>query len=113
MNSSRPVTDPKLAVFEEIIARTLCQPMRYWARTGLPDPKEVSLVLRRFKDFGNAAGRARRGSTFAPCDSSVRIGLLVPSRVSNRGKFLVALLVSHRRLGQRPVAAPIDRWIET
>ena len=31
-----PVTDPKLAVFEELIACTLCQPTRYWARIRSP-----------------------------------------------------------------------------
>jgi hypothetical protein len=56
-----PVTDPKRAVFEELIARILCRPIRYWARTEVPYLKEASLVLRRFKDFGNATGRARRG----------------------------------------------------
>ena len=35
--------------------------MRYWARTKLPYLKAVSLVVRRFKDFGNAIGRVRRG----------------------------------------------------
>jgi hypothetical protein len=62
MNSSRPVTDPKPAFFEELMARTLAK--RHRAR---PYMKEASLVLRRFKDFGNAAGRAGEGTTSAPC----------------------------------------------
>jgi hypothetical protein len=53
MNSSRPVTDPKLAFFEELIARSLAKRL-----PGRPYLKEASLVLRRFKDFGNATGRA-------------------------------------------------------
>ena len=57
MNSSRPVTDLKLAFFEELIAPTLAKRSR--AR---PYLKEASLVLRRFKDFGNATGRAGEGA---------------------------------------------------
>jgi hypothetical protein len=57
MNSSRPVTDPKLAFFEELIARSLAKRL-----PGRPYLKEASLVLRRFKDFGNATGRAGEGA---------------------------------------------------
>jgi len=61
MSSSRPVTDPKRAVFEELIAR----PLSAYAILGLyriARLKEASLVLRRFKDFGNATGRAGEGA---------------------------------------------------
>src|SRR5450432_2699030 len=57
MSSSRPVTDPKRAVFEELIAR----PLSAYAILGLyriARLKEASLVLRRFKDLRSATGRA-------------------------------------------------------
>jgi hypothetical protein len=58
--------------------------MRYWARTKLPYLKAVSLVLRRFKDFGNATERARSGSTFSPWNAhldAARFGV-APGRLA-------------------------------
>jgi hypothetical protein len=83
MNSSRPVTDAKLAVFEELIARTLCHPMRYWTRTGIALLEETSLVMRRFKDFGTPQD-ARGGVTFVPWNAhldAARFGV-APGRLA-------------------------------
>ena len=83
MNSSRPVTDPKLAVFGVLIARSLWLSLgKSNSRFENPNPEETSHVLRRFKDFESTTEK-----TFLPlhlaCEGMTPIerpGILPQSR---------------------------------